>query len=55
MNRPDDIHFSYERYLTNALRQAFGFAGSPIRLSFRKAIGPGRSKSAPLRTRGGSS
>jgi GTPase len=55
VNRPDDIHFSYQRYLTNALRQAFGFAGSPIRLSFRKAIGPGRPKSAPLRTRGGSS
>jgi GTP-binding protein len=55
VNRPDEVHFSYQRYLTNALRQAFGFAGSPIRLSFRKAIGPGRPKSAPLRTRGGSS
>jgi GTP-binding protein len=39
VNRPDDIHFSYERYLIKALRQAFGFAGSPIRLSFRKAVG----------------
>jgi GTP-binding protein len=40
VNRPGEIHFSYERYLVKALRHAFGFAGSPIRLSFRKAIGP---------------
>lgn len=40
VNRPDDIHFSYQRYLTNALRQAYGFAGSPIRLAFRRAAGP---------------
>jgi len=39
VNRPDEIHFSYARYLTKALRQSFGFSGSPIRLSFRKAIG----------------
>jgi GTP-binding protein len=40
VNRPREIHFSYERYLVNTLRQAFGFAGSPIRLSFRRAVGP---------------
>jgi GTPase len=40
VNRPRDIHFSYERYLVNTLRKAFGFAGSPIRLSFRRAVGP---------------
>ncbi|MBI1846871.1 MAG: ribosome biogenesis GTPase Der [Candidatus Rokubacteria bacterium] len=39
VNRPDDVHFSYERYLTRALREAFGFTGSPIRLSLRKAVG----------------
>jgi GTP-binding protein len=38
VNKPDEVHFSYERYLVNALRQAFGFAGSPIRLSLRRAI-----------------
>ncbi|MFC2045483.1 ribosome biogenesis GTPase Der [Chloroflexota bacterium] len=26
------IHFSYQRYLENKLRQAFGFAGTPLRL-----------------------
>lgn len=34
-NSPDDIHFSYERYLQNALREAFGYEGVPIRLKFR--------------------
>jgi GTP-binding protein len=37
VNRPDEIHFSYERYLAKSLRFAFGFEGSPLRLSFRKA------------------
>jgi GTP-binding protein len=51
VNRPDEIHFSYERYLTNALRQAFGFSGSPIRVSFRKAVGT-RARRAPVTRRG---
>jgi GTP-binding protein len=42
VNRPREIHFSYTRYLVNALRQAFGFTGSPIRLAFRQAAGPRR-------------
>jgi GTP-binding protein len=29
------IHFSYRRYLENKLRQAFGFAGTPLRLIFK--------------------
>ena len=39
VNYPEEIHFSYERYLTNSLRRAFGFPGSPLRLSLRKASG----------------
>jgi GTP-binding protein len=39
VNRPDEIHFSYERYLAKSLRRVFGFTGSPIRLSLRKAAG----------------
>ncbi len=42
VNRPRDVHFSYARYLVNALRQAHGFVGSPIRLAFRQAVGPRR-------------
>jgi GTP-binding protein len=48
VNRPNDIHFSYERYLVKSLRHAFGLAGSPIRLSLRKATG---SRSRPRRVR----
>lgn len=29
------IYFSYQRYLENRLRQAFGFAGTPLRLIFK--------------------
>lgn len=35
-NQPDGIHFSYERYLVNQIRETFGFEGVPIRLQFRK-------------------
>ncbi len=34
-NAPELIHFTYRRYLENRLREAFGFAGSPLRLHFR--------------------
>jgi GTP-binding protein len=40
VNRPDDVHFSYERYLVKSLRRVFDFTGSPVRLSLRKATGP---------------
>lgn len=30
------VHFSYERYLENRLREAFGFRGSPIYISWRE-------------------
>src|SRR5207237_7366771 len=30
------VHFSYERFLENRLRDAFGFLGTPIRLVFRE-------------------
>jgi len=29
------IHFSYQRYLENHLRRAFGFSGTPLRLIFK--------------------
>jgi GTP-binding protein len=35
-NSPDGIHFSYERYLINQMRENFGFEGVSIRLQFRK-------------------
>ena len=29
------MHFSYERFLENRLREAFGFEGTPIRIQTR--------------------
>ena len=34
-NDPKLIHFGYRRYLENELREAFGFQGTPLRISFR--------------------
>ena len=34
-NQPENIHYSYERYLINKFREAFGFDGVPLRLMFR--------------------
>ncbi len=40
VNDPELFHFSYRRYLENQLREAFGFAGTPIRLRLRaRAVG----------------
>ncbi len=36
VNDTEWMHFSYERYLKNQLRQAFGFKGTPIKLILRK-------------------
>jgi GTP-binding protein len=30
MNKPKGLHFTYRRYLTNQLREAFNFEGVPI-------------------------
>lgn len=38
VNDPKLIHFSYQRYLENKLRQAFGFRGVPLKLIFTKAM-----------------
>lgn len=35
-NHPDLVEPSFERYLENRLRSAFGFEGTPIRMKFKK-------------------
>jgi GTP-binding protein len=35
VNNPDLVHFSYERYLENTIREVFPFPGTPLRLMFR--------------------
>ncbi len=39
------FHFSYERYLVNQLREAFGFEGTPIRIHVRRRASRGRVES----------
>jgi GTP-binding protein len=35
VNDPDLVHFSYQRYLQNVLREEFGFEGVPLKIFFR--------------------
>ncbi|MBI3522774.1 MAG: ribosome biogenesis GTPase Der [Chloroflexi bacterium] len=37
VDRPEAVHFSYQRYLENRIRERFGFQGTPIRLQMRGA------------------
>ncbi|MTI67628.1 MAG: ribosome biogenesis GTPase Der [Firmicutes bacterium] len=36
INDKELMHFSYQRYLENQLRQSFGFEGTPIRFEFKE-------------------
>ena len=36
VNDPDLVHFSYERYLENRIREHYPFVGTPLRLIFRE-------------------
>jgi GTP-binding protein len=36
VNRPDLMHFAYQRYLENVIRENFGFIGSPLKIKLRK-------------------
>ena len=47
-NAPDNIHFSYQRYVTNQLRKAFDFKGTPIRVVYKEKRK--RAKGAPKST-----
>ncbi|MBN2340080.1 MAG: ribosome biogenesis GTPase Der [Deltaproteobacteria bacterium] len=33
---PEALHFSYQRYVENRIRDAFGFEGTPLRMIFKK-------------------
>ncbi len=35
VNRPEMVHFGYERYIENRLREKYPFTGTPVRLLFR--------------------
>ncbi len=36
VNEPDFMHFSYQRYLENRLRETFNFDGTPIKFSLKR-------------------
>lgn len=36
VNEPEMLHFSYQRFLENRIREAFGFEGTPIRIFARE-------------------
>ena len=40
-NVATELHFSYQRFLVNRLRESFGFLGTPIRLVVRRRAGRG--------------
>jgi GTP-binding protein len=44
VNNPKLVHFSYQRYLVNRLRDGFGFRGVPLKLVLTKAGRKGRKK-----------
>lgn len=35
VNRPDKVHYSYERFLKNELRDRYGWMGNPLKLIFK--------------------
>ena len=35
VSKPEKVHFAYERFLKNELRQRYGWVGSPLKLIFR--------------------
>jgi GTP-binding protein len=35
-NHPDDVHFSYKRYVQNQIAKRFNFVGTPVRVLYRK-------------------
>lgn len=35
VNDPELVHFSYERYIENRIREVYPFVGTPIRINFR--------------------
>jgi GTPase len=38
-NHPDDVHFSYKRYVQNQIAKRFDFVGTPVRVLYRKKKG----------------
>jgi GTP-binding protein len=50
----NQVHFSYQRFLENRLRDAFGFDGTPIRLIFRERASDRGGRGPKAEGKGGS-
>jgi GTP-binding protein len=37
VDHPEGVHFTYQRYLENRIREKFGYRGTPIKLEFKAA------------------
>ncbi len=46
-NAPDAIHFSYRRFVTNQLREHFGFEGVPVRVHYKARRRRGEERAPP--------
>ncbi len=51
VNDPTLLHFTYERYLENRLREVFSFEGTAIRLQFRARTKDATEEGEPHRHR----
>ena len=49
---PEAVHFSYQRYVTNQIRQRFDFEGSPVRVAYRPRRREDRKGAKPGAQRG---
>jgi GTP-binding protein len=38
-NYPEKVHFSYQRFVSNQIRERFGFEGTPLRVHYRPRTG----------------
>ena len=38
VSEPDGVHFTYQRYLENKIRERFAYRGTPIKLEFKVAM-----------------
>jgi GTP-binding protein len=38
-NYPEKVHFSYQRFVSNQIRERFGFEGTPLRIHYRPRTG----------------
>jgi GTP-binding protein len=46
-NAPENVHFSYQRYVMNQIRKTFGFEGTPIKIRYKEKRRRKKGEAAP--------